>query len=262
MVTATSAGRLGGSASRPSRRCRRPGVVGALTALTVVVVGCGGISQQSVGDDDVRFMVHGRTLGGSSDAMAAEVTGLLTAADGCVLLDRDGDRFPVVWPRGTSVEATDPLVIRMPSGEELRAGDRVRGGGGYLSADILDVDVPQRCLGEHGEVAVFNPDDDPTVAATWVASTSAPALQCPQGVVESSVYDYGDSPPPDGPQPLDAVEAFVGDGVPDDARLELEGLGVEVIMEVRTVATIGLRTVPGGYVVESIDACQGAIRTP
>ncbi|MEX1287610.1 MAG: hypothetical protein AB1Z57_06710 [Acidimicrobiia bacterium] len=90
------------------------------------------------------------------------MTGTLTSGDGCVLLVEGGNRYPVVWPSGTVVEATDPLTIALPSGDQLREGDQVSGSGGYAYADALDIDVPEACLNEWGEVAVFNPGDDPT----------------------------------------------------------------------------------------------------
>ena len=132
----------------------------ALVLLGGLLAGCGGVSQQRVGDDDVRFFVHGRTVL-PSGGMEAQVVGVLAAADGCVLLDQDGNRFPVVWPSGTSVAGTDPLVIELPSGEQLQLGEQVSGGGGYLSPDRAGIDVPHACLNEDGEVAVFNPDDEP-----------------------------------------------------------------------------------------------------
>lgn len=135
------------------------GVVLAVIAA-VLLAACGGVNEQRVGDDNLRFFVHGRTAGGSA-GMAAEVVGVLTAADGCVLLEQDGTRYPVVWPSGTSVADADPLTVELPSGAELELGDRVRGGGGYLSAADVGIEVPDECLNEYGEVAVFNPDDDP-----------------------------------------------------------------------------------------------------
>jgi hypothetical protein len=140
-----------------------------LAAMMMVLAGCGGgINGQTVGDGDLHFFVHGGGLlpRGGQDA---EVGGTLTTGDGCVMLDQDGNRFPVVWPRGTSVEATDPLVIELPSGEQLREGDQVSGGGGYPYADALDIEVPEACLNEWGELAVFNPDDDPEVVAREVS---------------------------------------------------------------------------------------------
>ena len=129
-----------------------------------VLAGCGGISDHTIGTDDMHFYTHSRTLRPASGGMAAEVTGALTVADGCILLEQDGSRYPVVWPRGTTVAETDPVVIELPSGAQLSLGGQVRGGGGYLKADALDIEVPETCLNEWSEVAVFNPSDDPTVA--------------------------------------------------------------------------------------------------
>ena len=143
-----------------------------VAALTVVLAGCGGIDEQTLGEDRPAFFVHGPQI--PSGGNAAEIVGTLTTGDGCVLLDQDSGRFPVVWPSGTTVEGTDPLVIELPSGERVREGDRVRGGGGYPYADTLDIDVPEACLNEWGEVAVFNPDDDPEVVSDGVSPVSAP----------------------------------------------------------------------------------------
>lgn len=151
------------SAKASAGRRRYFAIVGTLAALMVVLAGCGGINEQTVGDDGLAYFVHGRQV--SSGGMDAAVVGTLTTADGCVLLDQDGNRSPVVWPSGTSVEATDPLVIELPSGEQLREGDQVSGGGGYLNADTLDIDVPEACLNEWGEVAVFNAADEPEIVA-------------------------------------------------------------------------------------------------
>lgn len=132
----------------------------AVLLLVVLLAGCGGVGERRVGDNDARFFVHGHTVL-PSGGLHAQVVGALAVADGCVLLDQDGNRFPVVWPSGTSVAGTDPLIIELPSGEQLELGDQVSGGGGYLSQERAGIDVPNACLNEYGEVAVFNPDDDP-----------------------------------------------------------------------------------------------------
>lgn len=164
---------------RPNKSLRRDlaALAVTLTVLVPMLAGCAGISGQTVGDSDLHVFVHDRTLGPPSGGMAAEVTGALGAASGCVVLDQDGDQYPVVWPSGTEVADTDPLVIELPSAEQLQLGEQVRGGGGYLKADTLDIDVPAACLNEYGEVAVFNPDDDPTVVeSTAGTSGDAPPL--------------------------------------------------------------------------------------
>ena len=141
---------------------QRHGITVAVTLALVagLLAGCGGVNERRVGGDDLRFFVHGRTVL-PSGGMDALVVGALTAADGCVLLEQDGSSYPVVWPSGTSVAGTDPLVLELPSGDQLTLGDQVTGGGGYLSPDHVGIDVPDACLNEFDEVAVFNPHDDP-----------------------------------------------------------------------------------------------------
>ncbi len=137
----------------------RATVVGLLALIVGLLAGCGGIAEQTVGDDGPMFFVHGRTVV-PSGGMDALVSGALASADGCVLLAAGPIRYPVVWPAGTSVAATDPLVLELASGEQLHLGDRVSGGGGYLASDELDIAVPDSCLNKYGEVAVFNADTD------------------------------------------------------------------------------------------------------
>jgi hypothetical protein len=85
-------------------------------------------------------------------------------------------RCPVVWPSGTSVAGADPLVIELPSGDRLELGDEVLGAGGYLSAEDLEVDVPDSCLNEQGEVAVFNPGRRPSPRPQLTHSATGSAL--------------------------------------------------------------------------------------
>ncbi len=134
-----------------------PRVLGAL-ALSAVLAACGG--QQAVSTGGYTIFVHGRSLS-PRGGMGALIEGRLATRDGCVILElEDGDLwFPVVWPAGTSIASTDPLVIRLPSGEPLSEGQKVTGGGGYLKPERLDVEIPPGCLPETNEVAVFNPDE-------------------------------------------------------------------------------------------------------
>lgn len=149
----------------PVRRVLR--FVVALVLLLVVVsvlTGCAGVRERPVGETEAAVLIHTRQLprGGN----AALVGGRLVVDGDCVLLDQergDGTRFPVVWPFGTEVVGDDPLVLALPSGTRLEEGGTVTGGGGYLSPAAAGVEVPSSCLDVHGEVAVFNPDDDPVL---------------------------------------------------------------------------------------------------
>lgn len=133
----------------------------AVVALLVVLVGCSGHRVVESGGHTI--YVHGGSLlprGG----MEALVEGTLGLHDGCVVLAwQDEDLwYPVVWPAGTSIASSDPFVIGLASGVEVAVGDEVSGGGGYLSPADIEVDIPDTCVPESGEVAVFNPDADPS----------------------------------------------------------------------------------------------------
>lgn len=77
---------------------------------------------------------------------------------GCVWLSTsDGSRHPVIWPAGTTLKE-DPIAIVLPDGQEVRKGDLVSGGGGYVSANGATAGMepfPDECL-QTGEAAVFN----------------------------------------------------------------------------------------------------------
>lgn len=77
-------------------------------------------------------------------------------AGNCFLLERDGERFPVVWPYGTTV-SDDAQTITLDDDTVIHLGDRVEGGGGYHGADVhalVDIE-PSACLVGDPEVAVF-----------------------------------------------------------------------------------------------------------
>lgn len=135
----------------------------ALVLATLLVAGCGesSIDEQTVGED-IQMFVHRRLPieNGGQDAL---VEGTLTVANGCVLLEQDGIRYPVVWPVGTKVAQDEPLAIELPSGEVLDVGETVSGGGGYHDATFLGLSIAEACLNEHGEVARFNQREDQTI---------------------------------------------------------------------------------------------------
>jgi hypothetical protein len=120
-----------------------------------------GIDEQVVGDG-LQFFVHDVSPV-PEEGETAEIRGRLTVADGCILLAGEGVRYPMVWPVGTSVAATEPRYLVLPDGQRLTEGQRVLGGGGYYSAGVLGLDLPEQCTNKWDEVARFNPGDAPTV---------------------------------------------------------------------------------------------------
>jgi hypothetical protein len=98
------------------------------------------------------------------EGMAAEVKGtvLYDDATGCLLLDLEDARYPLVWPGGTSWR-TDPPGVILDSGEIVEPGMTVHGGGGYLQREGIEhmagtavADAAARCAGPTGEIAIFN----------------------------------------------------------------------------------------------------------
>lgn len=132
-----------------------------LVVVLVLLTSCGG--QRGVESGDYTIYVQGQSLiprGG----LDAQIEGTLALHDGCVVVESEetGAWYPVVWPAGTSIASDDPLAIRLPSGVELALGEKVTGSGGYHQPARVEADIPQECLPETNEIAVFNPDDDPT----------------------------------------------------------------------------------------------------
>lgn len=91
------------------------------------------------------------------------------------------------------------------------------------------------------------------------ASPAADGLTCSSDVRSSAIYDYGEAPEPDAAEPRAAVQAFFGDRLPERATLAGAGAQVTVMDGDVAVATVRLLEVPGGYVVERYDACEGVL---
>jgi hypothetical protein len=99
---------------------------------------------------------------GGSDA---EVRGRLELDGEClyVALDEVGERYPIVWPAGTTWNAETQSVIS-PMGTRMEIGSNVYGGGGYrYLADValmLGADAEARaknCVDNtYGEIAFVN----------------------------------------------------------------------------------------------------------
>lgn len=97
----------------------------------------------------------------------AIVTGALSLQGGCTLLTTDGAVHAVLWPYGTSWDES-ATSVRLSSGTSVGSGERVSGGGGYLTPEALDggaapvqpdvLDELLRCttFASAPEIAVFN----------------------------------------------------------------------------------------------------------
>ena len=160
---------IGQTCSMPMRVCRgsrfergpsTPCVLAAVMAVGLAMSSCSATDEAGV---DGLVMRH--IDAPSGDGEAAEVRGLIEISGDClyVSLEEIGERYPVVWPRGTSWDAENQAVV-LVSGESIAAGDAVYGGGGYR--DVNDVGqwagseaaaLAKRCVDNaYGEVAVVN----------------------------------------------------------------------------------------------------------
>lgn len=115
---------------------------------------------QSQGDvvekDGVHLLVAPDELG---EAGVGYVTSRLVLVDDCVGLDLGAmGSAVVIWPHGTEVVSSDPLVIDVPGVGHVREGDQLHGGGDdYEGSNPLPgVDVPASCQGRL--LVSFTPD--------------------------------------------------------------------------------------------------------
>lgn len=121
--------------------------------VLVVLSGCSSLGSRYGGEVDGPLLT---STGSSEEGMAALVRGRVTLDDGCLLLRG----MPVVWPEGTS---WDDGTLTLSSGASVEVGERVSGGGGYLTVRVVReffgdevATAARECLGPTREIAVFN----------------------------------------------------------------------------------------------------------
>lgn len=105
------------------------------------------------------------------EGMAAEVKGTVVfdSDTGCLLLELESVRYPLVWPAGTTWRS-DPPGVRLEDGQVVEPGTTVYGGGGYLDRGGIEwmagatvADAAEACAGPTGEIAIFNPGSEVTI---------------------------------------------------------------------------------------------------
>ncbi|MEN8040778.1 MAG: hypothetical protein ABFR95_04675 [Actinomycetota bacterium] len=107
-------------------------------------------------------VIEGKWRSGGTDA---DVHGEVELEGNCLyLMHPDADeRYPIVWPRGTSWDA-DESAVRLRDGTLVYPGDTISGGGGFPYASRLDDytsaagrELAGACVDNtHDEIAVFN----------------------------------------------------------------------------------------------------------
>ncbi|MFI7493318.1 hypothetical protein ACH9D2_01140 [Kocuria sp. M4R2S49] len=106
--------------------------------------------------------------------MEAEVRGTVEIRDDCLMLVQEdvpgAPAYPVIWPAGTTWQEDPPAVV-LEGGQVVEPGTSVIGAGGYLQRDDIQefvgsavTDAAGNCVGETGEIALFNIGSDVQVA--------------------------------------------------------------------------------------------------
>ena len=130
---------------------------GVATMVAIGIAGC------SCGGVDGPVLTSGSGDGSGDGAL---VQRNVVLDDGCLVLEFEGTRYPVVWPEGTDWQPSPPAVVL--SDDTVPVGGTVAGGGGYYQAEHLGalpdevVDAAVACAGSTGEIAVFNWGGDVT----------------------------------------------------------------------------------------------------
>ena len=104
---------------------------------------------------------------GEREGMAAQVMGTIAVDDrGCLMLELEGIRYPIVWPADTLWQP-DPPGVLLPDGQ-IEPGMSVLAGGRYLDSvahltgRAVD-DAATACAGPTGEIAIFNLGEEVTI---------------------------------------------------------------------------------------------------
>lgn len=101
--------------------------------------------------------------------MAALIRGVLQQEGDCLYVEGDdsGERYPILWPAGTTWDAENTSVIP-PGGKPIPVGAKADGGGGFLNVSMIetlaDSAAYQRALecvdNTYDEIAVVNNQPD------------------------------------------------------------------------------------------------------
>ena len=124
-----------------------------LLVAALLLAGCSE-GQITKTKDDVRIWLHEAGFAsGGEDAIVGGVVAYDRGA-GCMYLESGDTRSPVIWPSGTRIVSTDPVVLSS-GGERFAVGDRVTGGGGWHDYSRHADLIPPECRGD-SQVARFN----------------------------------------------------------------------------------------------------------
>lgn len=95
--------------------------------------------------------------------MDALISGFLVLDGDCLYVEGEVERYPVLWPAGTSWDESTSTVVT-PARGSIAIGSAITGAGGYLDVDAVRriagdeaAEVALRCADNlYGEIAVIN----------------------------------------------------------------------------------------------------------
>ena len=136
--------------------------------MATILVSCSGNGEiAGIGQVDGPVLTSPRPSlinGGGLDALVIG-TVVFDENTGCLFLELENHRYPVVWPAGASWRANAPAVELQ--GQLIEPGMSVEGGGGYLKYEHIKVsagtavaDAAQACADPTGQIAFFNMGSD------------------------------------------------------------------------------------------------------
>lgn len=138
-------------------------------ALALALAACGDDSDAGASTEVDGPVMRYPEASASEEGSAAEVRGTLELDGDClyVFLEEVDERYPVVWPAGTTWDAEEEAVVS-PSGVRMAVGTDVSGGGGYHPVDDVERLVgpdaealAARCVDNtYGEIALVNNSAD------------------------------------------------------------------------------------------------------
>lgn len=145
------------------------------TSLLVLSVACLAACGGS-GAGTVDGPVLTSPTGPGDSGMEAQVRGAVEIRADCLMLVQedapDAPAYPVIWPAGTTWQEDPPAVV-LEGGQVVEPGTSVIGAGGYLQRDDIEefvgpavADAAGDCVGETGEIALFNIGSDVQVASS------------------------------------------------------------------------------------------------
>lgn len=142
----------------------------------VALASCGGdVGSQGAGSTapstslDPALSVDGPVLRypeavSGAEELNAPAEGSLQLEGSCLYLvaTSTGERYPLVWPAGTTWDGATESVVSL-AGERMPIGGAVSGGGGYFSvgdvgriAGPIAAALAEECVENSGEIAIVN----------------------------------------------------------------------------------------------------------